>query len=97
MVLGTLPARIGGRTCGENAGEHMLEVDVSLGDLAEILGEELALPNIENKGKNRIAERRDRYVGIRRVVPNALRHFRRTFRQALKRQITMGTYDPSAR
>jgi hypothetical protein len=79
---------------GSSAGEHILEVDVSLGDLAEILGEELALPRIEDKGKNRIAEKRDRYVGLRRVGPNALRHFRRTYRQALKRQITMGTYDP---
>jgi uncharacterized protein len=66
---------------------------VSLADLAEILGEELALPNIEDKGKAQIARKRDRYVGLRRVGPDSLRHFRRTFRQALKRQISLGTYD----
>ena len=78
---------------GSSEGEHVLEVDVSLDDLAQILGEELALPNIENKGKDRIAEKKDRYVGLRRTGPDSLRHFRRTFRQALKRQLTLGNYD----
>ncbi|MDD9936738.1 MAG: DUF444 family protein [Myxococcales bacterium] len=78
---------------GEGEGDHILEVDVNLADLAQILGEELELPNIEDKGKSRIAQTKDRYVGLRKVGPNSLRHFRRTFRQALKRQITMGTYD----
>src|SRR5690606_6075091 len=36
---------------GDQEGQHSLEVDVSLEELAEILGEELELPNIENKGK----------------------------------------------
>src|SRR4051812_21706105 len=36
---------------GEPGGEHMLEIDVSLEELAEILGEELGLPRIEPKGK----------------------------------------------
>ena len=53
-------------------------------ELADILGEELALPNIEDKGKSRIVNQRDRYVGVRRVGPNSLRHFRRTYREALK-------------
>ena len=35
-----------GKQAGENPGEHALEVEVSLEELAEILGEELALPNI---------------------------------------------------
>jgi len=79
---------------GSAGGEHTLEVDVSLGDLAELLGEELELPNIEDKGKSKIINDRDRYAGIRRVGPNSLRHFRRTFREALKRQIASGSYDP---
>ncbi|MDH5674245.1 MAG: DUF444 family protein [Myxococcales bacterium] len=78
---------------GQGEGEHVLEVDVDLQELAQILGEELELPNIEDKGKSRIEQVKDRYVGLRKVGPNSLRHFRRTFRQALKRQITMGTYD----
>jgi sporulation protein YhbH len=80
---------------GSQAGEHALEVDVTLDELAEILGEELELPNIENRGKSTIIDRKDRYVGIRNVGPNSLRHFKRTYRNALKRQIASGTYNPA--
>ncbi|MDX2051450.1 MAG: DUF444 family protein [Polyangiaceae bacterium] len=79
---------------GEGAGEHMLEVDVTLDELAEILGEELELPAIENKGKSRIVAARDRYSGIRRVGPESLRHFKRTYKEALRRTIAAGTYTP---
>jgi uncharacterized sporulation protein YeaH/YhbH (DUF444 family) len=79
---------------GSESGEHALEVEVSIAELAEILGEELELPRIEPRGKERLITQKDRYVGIRRVGPESLRHFKRTFRQALKRQIMMGNYDP---
>ncbi len=79
---------------GENPGEHLLEVEVSLEELAQILGEELKLPRIEPKGKERIISKKDRYTGIRPVGPESLRHFRRTYKQALRREISMGTYDP---
>src|SRR5262245_50266683 len=78
---------------GSESGDHLLEVDITLEELAEILGEELELPHIENRGKNSIVEKKDRYVGIRSVGPNSLRHFRRTFRHALKRQLALGTYN----
>lgn len=78
---------------GKDAGEHVLEVDVTLDELADILGEELELPDIENKGKSRIIAAKDRYTGIRRVGPESLRHFRRTYREALKRSISSGIYD----
>ncbi len=79
---------------GDQAGEHALEVELTLDELADILGEELELPNIENKGKSAIVDKKDRYVGVRSVGPNSLRHFKRTFRSALRRQIALGTYDP---
>jgi len=79
---------------GDRAGEHALEVEITLDELAEILGEELELPNIENKGKSAIVDKKDRYVGVRNVGPNSLRHFKRTFRSALRRQIALGAYDP---
>ncbi len=80
---------------GDQAGEHALEVELTLDELADILGEELELPNIENKGKSAIVDKKDRYVGVRSVGPNSLRHFKRTFRSALRRQIALGTYDPT--
>jgi len=78
---------------GEQAGEHILEVDVTLEELAEILGEELELPDIEDRGKAKIISAKDRYTGVRRTGPESLRHFRRTYRQALKRQIASGSYN----
>ncbi len=79
---------------GENEGQHTLEVDVSIDDLAKILGEELELPNIEARGKQVIKSSATRFTGISKVGPQSLRHFKRTFRQALKRQIATGSYDP---
>ncbi|MBM4280817.1 MAG: DUF444 family protein [Deltaproteobacteria bacterium] len=78
---------------GEQAGEHGLEVDVTLDELADMLGEELALPRIEPKGSELITER-IKYTGINTVGPEALKHFKRTYKQALRRQLAMGSYDP---
>jgi uncharacterized protein len=83
-----------GRQAGSAPGEHALEVDVTLDELASILGEELELPDVQDKGKNKIINAKDRYTSIRRVGPESLRNFKRTYREALKRQIAMGTYAP---
>jgi hypothetical protein len=77
---------------GELPGEHILEVEVNLGELAEILGEELELPHIKPRGEKQISVEKDKYSGIRRVGPESLRHFKRTYREALKRQIAAGLY-----
>ncbi len=79
---------------GTQEGKHILEVDVSLDELADILGEELELPRIKPKGKHRITSDKDRYTGVRQTGPESLRHFKRTFRRALRRQIIAGLYDP---
>src|SRR5882757_9629345 len=80
---------------GQEAGEHVLEVDITLDELAAILGEELELPDIQDKGKSKITSAKDRYTGIRRVGPESLRHFKRTYREALKRMIAAGTFKPN--
>jgi len=79
---------------GDQPGGHILEVDLTLEELADILGEELALPRIEPKGKKNIITTKDKYTGIRQTGPESLRHFKRTFKRAMKRQISSGTYDP---
>jgi uncharacterized sporulation protein YeaH/YhbH (DUF444 family) len=79
---------------GEQEGAHILEVEFTLEELAQILGEELQLPRIEPRGKRNIITRRDKYTSIRPVGPEGLRHFKRTFKRALKRQISSGTYNP---
>lgn len=83
----------GGAQGGEQPGEHLLEVEISMEELADILGEELQLPRIEPKGRHHLTTVRDRYSGIRSQGPDSLRHFKRTYREALKRQVMLGLYD----
>ena len=71
----------------------MLEVDISLEELAQILGDELELPNIEPKGRSNVTQEKTRYNSIRRLGPESLRHFKRTYIQALRRQVSSSTYD----
>lgn len=80
---------------GEQEGQHLMEVEVSLEELADILGEELRLPRIEPRGRHRLTTIRDRYSGVRSQGPDSLRHFKRTYREALKRQLMLGLYDPA--
>jgi len=79
---------------GEEPGGHILEVELTMQELAAILGEELALPRIQPKGKKNIVSVKDKYTSIRNVGPESLRHFKRTYKQALKRQISGGVYNP---
>lgn len=79
---------------GDQPGQHALEVDVTLEELADILAEELKLPRIQPKGSSKITTVRDKFTGIRPVGPASLRSFKRTYREALKRQLMLGAYDP---
>ncbi len=83
-----------GQQAGKLPSEHVLEVDFTIDELADILGEALELPRIQPKGQEKILARKTRYTGIYRVGPQSLRHFRRTYKNALKRIISSGVYDP---
>ncbi len=78
---------------GDQPGNHILEVELTLQELVELLGEELGLPRIQPKTKNQVEGVVTRYTGLRRVGPEGLRHFKRTYREALKRQMISGIYD----
>jgi hypothetical protein len=80
---------------GNAPGEHGIEVDVSLEEMARILGEALELPNIKPRGRKNLKALHDRYSGIAKAGPESLRHFGRTFKRALRRQIMSGSYDPA--
>ncbi len=80
---------------GSDPGSHVREVEVSLDELAEMLSEELELPNIVPKGTQSLKTRKDKYNTISRVGPDSLRHFKRTYKEALKRHIASGSYTPS--
>jgi uncharacterized sporulation protein YeaH/YhbH (DUF444 family) len=91
--IGGQPEAGSGGEAGDQPGEHILEVDLSLDELAKIIGEELELPNIQPKGKRTVQAEKDKYNSIRRQGPESLRHFKRTYIRALRRQIAMGLYE----
>ena len=82
------------KEAGNEEGKHELEVDVSLKELAEMMGQELGLPRILPKGSHDIDSKSSRYKSIHHVGPHSLRHYKRTYREALKRQIAAGIYNP---
>ena len=77
---------------GNSPGQHTLEVDVTLDELADILGEELALPRIEPRGNKSIDTTKIKYSGRGPVGPSSLRIFKESYKEALKREISSGTY-----
>jgi len=82
-----------GHQGGDQPGQHILEVDVSMDEIAELLGEELELPKILPKDSEKIISSKYAYRGVRTAGPESLRHFKRTYKQALKRQIISGQYN----
>ncbi|RMD87096.1 MAG: DUF444 family protein [Candidatus Dadabacteria bacterium] len=79
---------------GSEPGEHTIEVELSVEDLAQILGEELELPRIKPKDNAQIQESKLRIKGISTEGPESLRHFKRSYKEALKRQLAEGSYNP---
>ncbi len=89
------PGQGGDQGAGSDPGSgHFLEVEISLDELAEMLGDELELPRIQPKGTATIEAEKSKYNSVRQTGPESLRHFRRTYLRALKRQITTGEYQP---
>ena len=84
----------GSGEAGNAPGRHILEVDLTLEELAEMLGEELELPRIEPKGKREIYASKYRFTSERRVGPESLKRFKSTFKRMLKRLVASGVYDP---
>jgi sporulation protein YhbH len=79
---------------GDPAQGHLLEAEVTLDELAEMLGDELQLPRIEPKGNANLVVEKSKYNSIRQTGPESLRHFRRTYLKAIRREMSSGTYQP---
>jgi uncharacterized sporulation protein YeaH/YhbH (DUF444 family) len=79
---------------GDKPGEHGLEVDISFDELAEILGQELHLPRIEPKGSKQLVSTKYKLKGMAPVGPSNLRNYKASYKEALKRYMSTGTYDP---
>jgi uncharacterized sporulation protein YeaH/YhbH (DUF444 family) len=79
---------------GDGAGQEEAEgitVNVDLEAVLKFLADELELPNLKPKPSDTFDEIKIKYNNISLVGPESLRHNRRTFLQALKRQAAEGT------
>ncbi len=85
---------LGGGKAGDQPGAHILEAEFSVEELAALLGEALALPRIAPKGTDELISPSGRYTGIATSGSESLRHFKRSYRQALRRLVVSGSYDP---
>lgn len=83
-----------GQEAGEEAGEHTLEVEMTVEELADLMAEELKLPRIEPKGSKSARTVKHKVTGIQRIGPESLRHFKRTWKAALRRSVASGQWDP---
>lgn len=82
-----------GQKAGNESGEHQIEVEVEIEELAEMLGQELELPRIKPTSSKKVESEEKKYNNISDVGPKGLHHFKKTYREALKRSIASGTYN----
>ena len=80
---------------GRGRGGDTINIELSEEEFMEFLAEILELPRIKPKGSKLIVSEEKRYTDIRTVGPESLLHKRRTIKEAMKRQISEGTYDPN--
>jgi len=81
---------------GDRAGQGESEgitINLDLEVVLKFLADELELPNLKPKPSDTFDEVKIKYNNISLVGPESLRHNRRTFLQALKRQAAEGTID----
>lgn len=83
----------GSKDAGKDPADHPLEAEVSLDQMADLLGEELKLPKIKPKGQKIIVESK-KYTGVKKIGPESLRSFKTTYKAALRRALMAGDYDP---
>lgn len=93
-AIGAGESEEGNKKAGDAPGDHLIEAELTMEELSEIMGEELELPKIQPKGQSNIAASKTKYSSIRSSGPESLRHFKRTYKQALKRHILTGAYNP---
>lgn len=81
-----------GGGAGQGHGDHQVEVDLTLEELADILGEELGLPRIQPRAQETLESTKWKLRGIQPNGPEGLVHKKRTWLRALKRSIGSGEW-----
>jgi uncharacterized protein len=104
--IGNGPAEIGdevgdgppqpgeGEGAGDQEAEHTMGVGVNVSDYIDVLGEELELPHLVPKLRGDITNPKVKYNGLSRVGNNCLLHKKKTLKNAMKRVISTGNFNP---
>lgn len=89
-VIGKDPKGGKGPGAGQGEGEG-INITLELDEVLKFMQDELALPNLKPKPNETFEDVKIKYNNISLIGPESLRHNRRTFLQAIKRQASMGT------
>ncbi len=89
-TIGKDPQKGQGAGQGESEG---ITINLDMEEVLKFMQDDLALPNLKPKPNETFEDIKIKYNNISMVGPESLRHNRRTFLQALKRQACMGTLD----
>jgi uncharacterized protein len=76
-----------GKKAGESGGDFQLEQEVTIEQLAELLGEHLRLPNIQKKKSGTMTEQSEKLKSLSNVGPNSRLDKIATHRKAMERAI----------
>ena len=96
--VGDGPPQDGGNEPGEGGngdGEHEIDVGISMDAYFDMIGEELQLPNLQSKENGDLVKEKIKWNRIAKVGNNSLLHKRRTLKNAFKRTISVGEFDPN--
>ena len=81
-----------GQKVGNQPGQHEF-LEMSVEDLAQILGESLSLPNITPRGDKNLEIVKHKYNSLAPTGPKGLKHFKTTYKRALKRSLSSGVFE----
>lgn len=79
---------------GQGEGPVTIDIEITIEEFAEIFQEVLELPRIQPKGERAVVEEREKYTTISRYGPHSQIHVTRTYQEALKEAIALGTFKP---
>jgi len=92
--VGDGPQQPGKGQAGDQQAEHTMGVGVTVEDYIDVLGDELELPRLVPKLRGDIINQKVKYNGISRVGNNCLLHKKKTLKNAMKRVMSTGLYNP---
>lgn len=82
------------KSAGSGRGEDILEIEVPETEFRDLLRDVLKLPHLKPKGGDQIQTKQYKYTGVKKSGPDSLNITRRMLKNAIKRQLLEGKYDP---